>query len=362
MTRWSELATHLATVNDVTEGSRVSIFITSPTVADAAEAFVREVYRRGGLPQVQLTDEMYDRYALDFASDDVLGAPGPMELASMNWADVHVSFRGMVVPPATIDERRLSLQRAGKGAVSTARWQNTRWTLVRVPSPEWAELIGVGYSDLMTEFFASTLANWSAHKRSLDELCAQLDETSVVRIQDADTDLVLNCAGRTWVPFAGDANLPDGEIATAPREDGVDGGILFPGTFWFGGARITDLELEFEHGVVTASSAREGSEFVSRILDTPGARTVGELGIGTNPAMTTLTGDLLLDEKILGTAHLALGRSYPQCGGLNESTIHWDIVKDLRGSGSLVADRIALIDEGVVQPVLKRDYQEGDNA
>ncbi|PFG29968.1 aminopeptidase [Paramicrobacterium agarici] len=359
MSRWPELASHLANVNDVTEGSRVSIFITSPAVTDAADAFVREVYRRGGLPQVQLTDETYDRHALDFASDDVLGAPGPMELASMNWADVHVSFRGMVVPPDTIDERRLSLQRAGKGAVSTARWQNTRWTLVRVPSPEWAELIGVDFSDLMTEFFASTLANWPAHRRSLDELCARLDTTSVVRIQDADTDLVLNCVGRTWVPFAGDANLPDGEIATAPREDGVDGGIVFPGTFWFGGARITDLELEFEHGVVTASSAREGSEFVSRILDAPGARTVGELGIGTNPAMTTLTGDLLLDEKILGTVHIALGRSYPQCGGLNESTIHWDIVKNLRGGGSLFADDLPLIENGEVQPVLQRDYDGG---
>lgn len=359
MSRWPELATHLANVNEVTEGSRVSIFITSPAVVEAADAFVREVYRRGGLPQVQLTDETYDRYALDFASDAVLGAPGPMELASMNWADVHVSFRGMVVPPDTIDERRLSLQRAGKGTVSTARWQNTRWTLVRVPSPEWAELIGADYSELMTEFFASTLAEWSAHKRSLEALCAQLDETSFVQIQDADTDLTLNCQGRTWVPFAGDANLPDGEIATAPREDGVEGNIRFPGTFWFGGARITDLDLTFERGVVTDARAREGEEFVSRILETPGARTVGELGIGTNPAMTTMTGDLLLDEKILGTVHIALGRSYPQCGGLNESTIHWDIIKDLRGGGSLFADDTALIDTGDVQPVLKRDYDGG---
>ncbi|WP_166979363.1 aminopeptidase [Paramicrobacterium fandaimingii] len=359
MSRWPELAAHLANVNEVTEGSRVSIFITSPAVVEAADAFVREVYRRGGLPQVQLTDETYDRYALDFASDAVLGAPGPMELASMNWADVHVSFRGMIAPPDTIDERRLSLQRAGKGTVSTARWQNTRWTLVRVPSPEWAELINVSYADLMAEFFASTLAKWSAHKRSLETLCAQLDETSIVRIQDADTDLTLNCTGRTWVPFAGDANLPDGEIATAPREDGVEGSIRFPGTFWFGGARITDLDLTFERGVVTDARAREGGEFVSRILETPGARTVGELGIGTNPAMTTMTGDLLLDEKILGTVHIALGRSYPQCGGLNESTIHWDIVKDLRGGGSLFADDTALIDNGDVQPVLKRDYDGG---
>lgn len=356
MSRWPELAAHLATVNEVSEGTRVSVFMTSPAVADAAGAFVREVYRRGGLPQVQLIDEMYDRDALDFASDDILGTPGPLELAAMNWADVHVSFRGMVVPPDTIDEARLSLQRAGKGAVSTARWQNTRWTLVRVPSPEWAEQIGVSDADLTAEFFASTLADWSAHRRSLDELCADLGATSMVKVQDSDTDLTLNCRGRIWVPFAGEANLPDGEVATAPIEDGVDGHIRFPGTFWFGGARITGLELDFSRGIVTDARANEGGEFVTRLLNTPGARTVGELGIGTNPAMTTLTGDLLLDEKILGTVHIALGRSYPQCGGLNESTIHWDIVKDLRGGGSLFADDTPLIENGDVLPMLKRDY------
>lgn len=359
MSRWPELAAHLATVNEVVEGTRVSIFITTPAVADAAGAFVREVYRRGGLPQVQLTDEVYDRDALDFASDETLRTAGPMEVAAMNWADVHVSFRGMVAPPDTIDEGRLSLQRAGKGMVSTARWQNTRWTLVRVPSPEWADLIGVSYTDLMAEFFASTLADWSAHKRALDDLCTELGATSLVRIRDADTDLTLNCRGRIWVPFAGEANLPDGEIATAPVEDGVDGQIRFPGTFWFGGARISDLELEFSKGLVTNAHAREGEEFVARLLDTPGARTVGELGIGTNPAMTTLTGDLLLDEKILGTVHIALGRSYPQCGGRNESTIHWDIVKDLRGGGNLFADDTPLIQNGAVQPVLRRDYSGG---
>lgn len=352
MSRWPELAAHLARVNEVGPGTRVGIFATTTGVLDAVAAFVEEVYRVGGVPQVLLTEERYDRFALAHADEETLRAPAPLELASMEWADVHVSFRGMAPPADEIDGARLSLQRAGKGVVSTARWRGTRWTLVRIPSSEWADLVGVPAEQLEREFFAGTLADWEAHRAHLDRLCARLDGARVVRIVDVDTDLRLDCTGRTWVPFAGEANLPDGEVATAPREDGVDGHISFPGSFWFGGARITDLRLEFAGGSVVTASAAEGADFVDRMLASPGARVVGELGIGTNPSMRTMTGDLLLDEKILGTVHIALGRSYPQCGGRNESAIHWDIVKDLRPSGRLEVDGETLIDREDYAPIL----------
>lgn len=352
MSRWKELAEHLAAVNEVGEGTRVSVFATTSAVLDAVDAFVEEVYRRGGMPQVLLVEEKYDRFALQHASASLLREAAPLELASMQWADVHVSFRGMEPPADEIDGARLSLQREGKGLVSTARWQGTRWTLVRIPTPEWAALIGVPQERLEQEFFAGTLADWTAHRTHLDRLCATLNTTSLVRILDDDTDLSLNCVGRTWVPFAGEANLPDGEVATAPVEDGVDGHITFPGSFWFGGATITDLRLEFVEGQVERVSAARGLDLVERILEADGARRVGELGIGTNPHVRTMTGDLLIDEKILGTVHIALGRSYPQCGGRNESAIHWDIVKDLRDSGTLDADGRVLIDRTTYDPIL----------
>ena len=352
MSRWQELAVHLAEVNEVGEGTRVSVFATTSSVLDAVDAFVKEVYRRGGMPQVLLVEEKYDRFALEHASASLLREAAPLELASMEWADVHVSFRGMEPPADEIDGARLSLQREGKGLVSTARWQGTRWTLVRIPTPEWATFIGVPREQLEREFFAGTLADWTAHRAHLDLLCAELNRTSLVRILDDDTDLRLNCAGRTWVPFAGEANLPDGEVATAPVEDGVDGHITFPGSFWFGGATITDLRLDFVEGRVEEVSATRGLDLVERILEADGARRVGELGIGTNAHVQTMTGDLLIDEKILGTVHIALGRSYPQCGGTNESAIHWDIVKDLRTSGRLEADGRVLIDRTTYDPIL----------
>lgn len=154
--------------------------------------------------------------------------------------------------------------------------------------------------------------------------------------------------------FAGEANLPDGELATAPLENETNGHITFPGRFWFADTEIADLRLDFAEGRCVGARASRGGAFVEGLVAADrGSGLVGELGIGLNPHMTTLTGDLFIDEKVLGTAHIAMGRAYPQCGGINESSIHWDIVKDLRTPrASLLVDDVALIDGGrVVGPL-----------
>lgn len=353
--RWAALAAQIADGTRVEAGSTVGIFLTDPEGMPAVEAFVDEVYRRRGIPQVILADERFDRSAVAHASADTLAAPAPLEAWSMEWADVHVSFRAMAVPvPGAVDEERLALQRKGKGVVSTLRWQKTRWALVRVPTRAWADLIGCDYDTLLTQFFNGCLGDWPARRAAWERLAAEFDTADTVRIVAPDTDLTLGVAGRTWVTFAGEANLPDGELATAPVDDRVDGHITFPGRFWFAGALIEDLRLDFENGLVTGIRATTGQGLVQKLLDTDaGARRVGELGIGTNAAYQLYTGDLLLDEKILGTVHIALGRAYPECGGVNQSSLHWDIVKDLRAPGSFlyVGDR-AIIDDGVADPAL----------
>ncbi|RNE64174.1 aminopeptidase [Cryobacterium tepidiphilum] len=353
--RWAALATQIADGTRVGNGSKVGIFLTDPEGMPAVEAFVDEVYRRGGIPQVVLSDERFDRSAVAHASTEMLAVPAPLEAWSMEWADVHVSFRAMAVPVAgPVDEERLALQRKGKGVVSTLRWRETRWCLVRVPTRAWADLIGCDYDTLLTQFFDGCLGDWAARRAAWERLAAEFNAADTVRILSPDTDLTLGVAGRTWVAFAGEANLPDGELATAPVDDAVNGHITFPGRFWFAGAPIDDLRLEFLNGLVTGISAATGEGLARKLLTTDaGAGRVGELGIGTNAAFQLYTGDLLLDEKILGTVHIALGRAYPECGGVNQSSLHWDIVKDLRDPGGFlyVGDR-AVIDDGVADPAL----------
>lgn len=357
-TDWTVIGRLVADGVEVAEGDRVSVFVTDGAATDAVAAFVEEGWRRGAVVQVLATDERFDASALRWADVSVLQAPMPLEAAAMQWSDVHVSFRAMTPPLPGADPRRLAALRRGRGVVSTMRWQGTRWALVRVPTLGWAEAMGVDAETMLQEWSASFDADWSAARQRMQALCDRLDGVPTAVISDEESSLELNLRGRTWVPFAGTANWPDGEIAIAPLETRVDGVIRFPGALSFAGGVVRDLELRLEDGVVVQEQAAQGLDLVRELLATDdGARRVGELGIGTNAALQTTTGDLLVDEKILGTVHIALGRAYPECGGVNESSLHWDIVKDLRGGrgaspGSLQVGEDVLVDRGVVSPVL----------
>jgi aminopeptidase len=347
--RWVMLANQIVKGIGVAAGSKVSVFITDASVTDAVSEFVSQCYKLGAIPQVLAVDEKFDRAAVAFASDEMLSHPPPLELLAMKWSDAHVSFRAMVTPDeGALDERRTAIQKKGKGAIASARWAETRWCLIRIPSREWAGMVGVSYELLLDEFFAGCLMEWSEVERKQDALCKMLDEVDSIRVVTPDTDLRLGVAGRRWISFSGQANLPDGEIATAPMDNEVNGHITFEEAFWFSGVKISGLRLQFVSGKVVEHSASQGEEFVSHVLGTDlGSRFVGELGIGLNSKIRSLTGDLLIDEKALGTVHIALGRSYPECLGVNESSIHWDLVKDLRKKGSyLYADKKILIKDG----------------
>ncbi len=363
---WESVARLVADGVAVARGDRVSVFFTDTSAMDAVAAFVEECLRRGAVPQVLAVDERFDAAALRWSDVAALRAPPPLEVAAMEWSDVHVSFRSMMPPYLEGDPERAVALRHARGVVSTMRWEGTRWALVRVPTVDWALAEGLDGEELLREWVASFDADWNDARHRMSSLCDRITDLGPVIIEDQWGHLELDVSGRRWVPFSGSANWPDGEIATAPVDDRVSGTIRFPGAFLFAGIRIRDLELEFSDGLVVRESAAEGRDFVSRLLDTDaGSRRVGELGVGTNAALTLSTGDLLIDEKILGTVHIALGRAYPECGGINRSALHWDIVKDLRAGaggsgGSIRAGDCWLIRDGVVQPVLRAASVAGD--
>ena len=141
--------------------------------------------------------------------------------------------------------------------------------------------------------------------------------------------------------------MPSGEVFTGPHEDSAEGTVRFAVPSNRGGLEVTGVELTFRAGEVVGASAERGEDYLREALRTdPGARFLGELGIGTNPGIDRATGSTLLDEKIAGTIHLALGRSYPETGGTNDSALHWDLICDLRGGGRLSADGVAIVEDG----------------
>ena len=168
-----------------------------------------------------------------------------------------------------------------------------------------------------------------------------------VRIEGEGTDLILEVGGRTFIAANGECNFPDGEIFTGPIEIKTRGVVSFSYPALYGGQSVEGIKLEFEEGKVVKATAEKNEDFLQSKLDTDeGSRTLGELGIGTNFGIPSFTGEILLDEKIGGTVHLAIGASYPETGGTNESAVHWDMVCDLRDGGRITVDGDVLMENG----------------
>jgi aminopeptidase len=157
----------------------------------------------------------------------------------------------------------------------------------------------------------------------------------------------LSVAGRVWVNSDGRRNMPSGEVFTGPVETSASGVVRFDVPSSPRGVEVAGVVLDFREGVVVAARADRGDEVLQAMLATDdGARRLGEIGIGTNNGIDRAIGTTLFDEKIGGTVHLALGRSYPETGGTNESAIHWDLICDLRARGRLTADGTPIIVDG----------------
>ena len=157
-------------------------------------------------------------------------------------------------------------------------------------------------------------------------------------------------AGRTFIAADGKHNMPDGEFFTGPVEDSAEGEITFHLPAAYGGREVRGVRMRFEGGKVVDASAERGEEFLIQMLDTDeGARRLGELGIGTNFGIDAAPSEILLDEKIGGTVHLAVGKSYPETGGVNECAVHWDMICDLRQGGKITVDGEVLQGDGEVR-------------
>ena len=180
---------------------------------------------------------------------------------------------------------------------------------------------------------------WREFGERLDRIGSLLETKSELRVLAKDTDLTVGVGERSWRRSKGISNLPDGEVFTAPVETSVEGTIRFSFPATIRGRQAEDVALRFEAGEVVEATARRGQRFLREMIAVDdGARRAGEFAFGLNDAVTEHTGSVLLDEKIAGTVHLALGRSVPGTGGDNESALHWDMVCDLRDGGEIYAD------------------------
>jgi|SRR5579863_578010 len=242
-------------------------------------------------------------------------------------------------------------KRLGARADLTKRWSERvasgalRWCGTLFPTHGYAQDAGMSLSDYEDFVFQAGMldhndpvAAWLNLSQEQQRLADFLNQRDEIRIIAPDTDITYKVGGRQWINCAGRENFPDGEIFSSPIEDSMSGHIRFSFPAVYEGNEVEDVQLVFQHGKVVEASARRGLNFLQAMLDTdPGARFVGEVAFGLNYRITRFSKESLFDEKIGGTMHLALGESYPESGGVNDSGLHWDMVCDLH-EGKVYAD------------------------
>jgi len=281
------------------------------------------------------------------ARDAHLDAFPPLELVEAERTDASLAIQAPENTRALagVDPARMARAARARAPVREAGLQR-RWCVTLWPTPAGAQQAGMGTADF--EAFVrralfldreDPVAAWQQLRERQARLIERLAAARELRVEAEGTDLTLSVAGRTWVNSDGRRNMPSGEVFTGPIETSAEGRIRFGVPSSPRGVEVAGVELEFREGVVVAARADRGDDVLQATLATDdGARRLGEIGIGTNFGIDRPVGAILFDEKIGGTIHLALGRSYPETGGVNESAVHWDLICDLRDSGRLSAD------------------------
>jgi len=336
----------------VKPGDRVAIS-SSTAAGPLLKAVYARVLQAGGHPFMLLslpdTDEVFFRYASD---DQLKHVPKPLELI-METYDVRIAIlaesntRALSnVDPAKMVTRERSRTELTKTFMRRSAAGELRWVVAPFPTHAFAQDAEMGLGEYEDFVYGACLPDledpvgyWRRFSARQQKVVDWLNSKKEIRLRGPETDLKLSVAGRKFVNADGRYNMPDGEIFTGPVEDSAEGHVYFSYPAINDGREVIGVRLWFEHGKVVKATAEKNEEYLVKTLDTDtGARFLGELGLGTNQAITKFTREILFDEKIGGSFHLAVGAGYPETGSKNESAIHWDMICDLRQGGEILAD------------------------
>jgi aminopeptidase len=312
-------------------------------------ALQREILERGGWPLLRLTLPGAEESWWSAARDEHLDAYAPLERAEADGVEARIAIHSPdnATALAGIDPSRIARAARARAELREAQMRQ-RWCVTVWPVPALAQQAGLGtaaFAEVVHRALFLDRPDPVAAWRELSDRQARLIETlaaaSEIRIEAPGTDLTLSVEGRTWINSDGKRNMPSGEVFTGPHEDSANGTVHFSVPSSPGGVDVAGVRLRFEAGRVVDAHAERGEAYLRETLATDdGASRLGELGVGTNWGIQRATGMILLDEKMGGTVHLALGRSYAETGGVNESAVHWDLICDLRDGGRLLADGV----------------------
>ena len=317
---------------------------THPIAEELTLAVYEQIIKAGAFPFVQVTVPGLDEIFYKYASDAQLEYISPVRKLVTETFDASLSIwtEHNTRALSGIDPSRMArASRAGAALSKTFMARAARgeihWTLTAYPSQAMAQEADMGLLDYCEFVYGAGMLNeadpvefWKAEGELQRGLVNWLKGRNQVVMKGESVDIQLSIKDRVFIPCDGKENFPDGEIFTGPVEDSVNGWIRFKYPAVEYGQEVTDIELWFENGRVVKEKASKNQELLTAMLETdPGARYLGEWGIGTNYGIQRFTKNMLFDEKIGGTIHFAVGAGFPESGSKNDSGIHWDMLCDM---------------------------------
>lgn len=345
----------------IMEGDEVHISASIEAVPLVKELYKAILYR-GGYPVItSLYDESLIETFYRHAGAKQLSHLSKIEKYVMENIDVRI----VILSPThtkylnTIDPERIKLRSAATRPLTEIFMKRSaegslKWVIAPYPTKALAQEAGMGISEYEEFVYRACMVDrkdpvkeWLKESIKLDKIARCLEKVHELHYVGEGVDLYVRVDGRKWMKSDGKHNMPGGEVFTAPIEDSVEGYIEFSYPAIWHGREVEGVKLTFKKGCVVEAKAVRGQEFLNKILEVDeGARRVGEIAFGLNYNINRFTKEILFDEKIGGTIHLALGAAYPETGGKNVSAIHWDMIKDMKRC-KVYADGELIYEKGI---------------
>lgn len=341
-------------------GDRVYI-TASPVAQPLTLAIIEQVIKRGGHPHLT-AGSGYNHLdlvpgatelLLKYGSDAQLQYVNPFELMAVNDFDVRIAIKADTNTKAlsNVDPKRIAMATSARRMLTETMMQRSatgelRWCVTLFPTEANAQDAEMSLREYEDFVYGAGLLNdpdpvasWLAMGARQQTYIDWLKGKRRIHVKGPNADLEVGIDQRIFMNSEGKRNFPDGEIFTGPEETVTEGWVKFTYPAIYQSREVNGVELEFKAGRVVKATATKGEDFLLSVLDTDtGSRTLGEFAIGTNTAIQQFTRNILFDEKLGGTIHMALGAAYPDTGGLNKSAIHWDMICDTRDGTEITAD------------------------
>ncbi|MGW8319694.1 MAG: aminopeptidase [Candidatus Promineifilaceae bacterium] len=345
--RVTKLAQVLVSYSLALKPGQEFLIVTSPSAEELSLAVYKEALLAGANIQVFTSLPGAQEFFFKRASDEQLDHISPVVKYAYEHYDAILNIdassntrslssidpaRMQRVHQASADLMKRFLERMASGEL--------KWCLTVYPTNASAQEADMSLSEYQDFVYGAGLlglddpvAAWREESARQQRLIDWLDGHDQVKLKGSDIDLRMSIKGRKFMEASGRENFPDGEIYTSPVEASVNGWVRFAYPAIYTGREVTDIELWFEDGKVVKESAAKGQDLLTALLDTDeGARHLGEWGIGTNYGIQRFTKNMLFDEKMGGTIHLAVGAGFPEIGSQNQSGLHWDMLCDMADS------------------------------